>query len=191
MKSFRTYIQEDASTATTTKLPEIYLDMDETIVDWMSGANKALKAAGYPTWQDPYWKKYSDDQADDIRWGVINNTPHFWESLDFMPDGKQIWNFVKKYKPKILSACGSKAGTICRDGKKRWLAKHLGMSNLSAIHLVSRSDKKHYAVVDGKPTVLIDDYEKNCTEYKSAGGIPVQATTGPAVIGALKKLGYR
>lgn len=190
MKSFRNYVKEDVDVVTKIKLPDIYLDMDETIVDWISGANKALKDAGYPPYQDPYWNKYSEEDAENIRWGVINNTPNFWENLNFMPDGKQIWNFVKKYKPKILSACGSRAGSICREGKKRWLAKHLGMNNLSDVHLVTRSEKKKYAVVSGRPTVLIDDYLKNCTEYKAAGGIPIQATSGASVISALKKLGF-
>lgn len=190
MKSFRDYVKEDVTTVTKVKLPDIYLDMDETIVDWISGANKALKDAGYPEFHDSYWNKYSEEEAENIRWGVINNTPNFWENLNFMPDGKQIWNFVKKYKPKILSACGSRAGTICREGKKRWLSKHLGMNNLSAVHLVTRSEKKKYAVVGGEPTILIDDYTKNCTEYKAAGGIPIQATSGASVISALKKLGF-
>lgn len=189
MKSFRVYLQEDA--ATLTKLPDIYLDMDETIVDWMSGADKALVGAGYPKWNDSYWNQYSEEEADKIRWGVLNSTPNFWENLDFMPDGKAIWNFVKKYKPKILSACGSKAGSICKQGKMRWLAKHLGMNNLGGVHLVTRSEKKKFAVVNGDATVLIDDYDKNCSEYKSAGGIPVKATTGAEVIAKLKKIGFR
>lgn len=192
MKSFRVYINEDIATATVTKtkLPDIYLDMDETIVDWMSGANKALKDAGHPEWMSDHWKKYSEIEADKIRWGVLNNTPNFWENLPWMPDGKKIWNFVKKYKPKILSACGTLAGNICRDGKKRWLANHLGMNNLSGIHLVMRSEKKKYAVISGKPTILIDDYLKNCAEYKAAGGIAIQATTGDSVIDSLKRLGF-
>jgi len=188
MKSFRDYIQEDVAVAT--KLPDIYLDMDETIVNWMEGANKALAAAGHPEWHADHWNKYSESEADKIKWDILNNTPNFWENLPWMPDGKAIWNFVKKYKPHILSACGSLAGDVCKEGKKRWLSKNLGNSNLSSIHLVLRSEKKNYAVVNGRPTVLIDDYDKNCSEYDSAGGIAVQATSGPAVINKLKRLGY-
>jgi hypothetical protein len=188
MKSFRVYLQEDV--ATVTALPEIYLDMDETIVDWMSGANAALAAAGHPEWHADHWNKYSETEADKIKWEILNNTPNFWENLPWMPDGKQIWNFVKKYKPKILSACGALAGDVCREGKKRWIAKHLGNNNLGAVHLVLRSEKKNYARVNGKSTVLIDDYDKNCSEYESAGGIAVKATTGSAVISKLKKLGF-
>jgi phosphoglycolate phosphatase-like HAD superfamily hydrolase len=188
MKSFRSYIQEDVAVAT--KLPDIYLDMDETIVDWISGANAALRRAGHPEWHAEDWNKYSESEADKIRWDVLNSTPNFWENLPFTADGKQIWNFVKKYKPHILSACGSLAGNICRSGKKRWLSKNLGLSNLGNIHLVARSEKKDYARVKGQSCVLIDDYAKNCEEFESSGGIAVQVTTASAVISKLKQLGY-
>lgn len=192
MKSFRTYLQEDVSTSVATKLPDIYLDMDETLVDWMSGANAALKAAGKPEWKDSYWKEnHSDEEADEIRWDILNKTPNFWENLEFTPDGLLIWKFVKKYKPHILSACGDLAKT-CKNGKKRWLAQRLGMKNLGKIHLVKRSQKKLFARDASKnPTVLIDDYLKNCQEYKSAGGIAIQVTTANQVIDKLKKLGFR
>jgi hypothetical protein len=191
MKSFRDYVTEAATaTATKTELPEIYLDMDETIVDWMSGANAALKAAGHPEWHADHWNKYSETEADKIKWDILNSTKNFWENLPWTPDGKKIWSFVKKYKPHILSACGDLAGSICKNGKKKWIARNLGNGNLSSINLVHRSEKKNFAKLKGKPTVLIDDYHKNCTEYESAGGIAVQVTTGAAVISKLKTLGY-
>lgn len=189
MKSFRAYVKEDVAIAT--KLPELYLDMDETIVDWMSGANAALQASGKPSWHDPYWKEnYSDEEADKIKWEILNKTPNFWENLEFTPDGLLIWKFVKKYRPNILSACGTLAKT-CKAGKMRWLSRKLGLKNLNKIHLVRRSQKKMFAVDDSKkPTVLIDDYIKNCQEYKSAGGIAIQVTTASQVIQKLKKLGF-
>lgn len=194
MKSFHSYITEDVATATSTQtqLPELYLDMDETIVDWMSGANAALKAAGKPEWYDPYWKEnHSDDEAEKIKWDILNKTPNFWEDLEFTKDGLMIWKFVKKYKPHILSACGTLTKT-CKAGKKRWLAKRLGMKNIGNVHLVRRSQKKMYAKDENdKPTVLIDDYIKNCQEYKSAGGIAIQVTTANAVISKLRKLGFK
>ena len=191
MKSFIQYIIEGTTTLDVElDLPEIYLDMDETIVDWMSGANAALKKAGHPEWNDSSWKKYPSEEADKIKWDILNSTHNFWENLNFMPDGKRIWNFVKKYKPKILSACGANA-KHCKEGKIRWLQTHLGMNNLSGVHLVPRSHKKQFAKVDNKKTILIDDYDKNCIEFMSAGGIAIQATNGDSIIKELKKLGFR
>lgn len=193
MKKFRSFLAEDSNTATAvkTELPEIYLDMDETIVDWLKGADEALERVGKPSWNNPYWtQNYSAEEAETLKWDILNSTPQFWENLDFMPDGKALWNFVKKYKPHILSACGTLAGN-CKEGKRRWLARHLGMSNLGSIHLVKRSEKKNYATVKGQSTILIDDYDKNCQEYESHGGIAIQRTTASAVIRQLKRLGFR
>jgi hypothetical protein len=195
MKSFRTYLKEDvevdSDVAVTTALPEIYLDMDETIVDWMKGADEALERAGKPSWNDSYWtENHTEEEAEKIKWQILNTTPNFWENLEFLPDGKALWNFVKKYKPHILSACGTLA-TTCKNGKKRWLAKFLGYKNLGNIHLVKRSQKKDFAVVDGKPTILIDDFIKNCQEYKAHGGLAIQRTTTIEVISKLKRLGFK
>lgn len=187
MKSFASYLQESATTAV--DLPQIFLDMDETIVDWLNPANAALKAHGLPEWGDVYWKKYSSEKADDLRWSVINDTPHFWENLPFTDDGKKIWNFVKKYKPQILSACGPHAKD-CRAGKHAWIKKHLGAGNLGGVHLVRRAEKKNFAKISGKASVLIDDYSKNCEEYVSAGGFAIQATSASSVIAGLKRLGF-
>lgn len=187
MKSFASYLSEDV--ATTLDLPQIFLDMDETIVDWLSHANLALKAQGLPEWNDSSWKKYSDEEADLIRWGAVNKVSNFWENLPFTSDGKKIWNFVKKYRPKILSACGPLAKN-CQIGKKKWISKHLGNSNLSGVHLVRRSEKKNFAKIGGKSTVLIDDYIKNCEEYIMSGGYAIQATTAGSVIAKLKRLGF-
>lgn len=191
MKSFIKFISEDVEVDVGLELPDIYLDMDETIVDWMSGANQALKNAGLPEWNHPSWKNQPPEEADKIKWDVLNSTPHFWENLDFMPDGKMIWDFVKKYKPKILSACGANAKHFCKEGKMRWLQRHLGLSNLSAVHLVPRSHKKKFAKVNNKKCILIDDYDKNCIEFMTAGGIAIQATSGNSVINQLKKIGFR
>jgi phosphoglycolate phosphatase-like HAD superfamily hydrolase len=181
----------DSDVVVTTALPEIYLDMDETIVDWMKGADEALERAGKPSWNDPYWaENHTEEESEKIKWQILNTTPNFWENLEFLPDGKALWNFVKKYKPHILSACGTLA-TTCKNGKKRWLAKFLGYKNLGNIHLVKRSQKKDFAIVDGRPTILIDDFIKNCQEYKAHGGLAIQRTTTIDVISKLKRLGFK
>jgi hypothetical protein len=174
-------------------LPELYLDMDGTIVDWESGANAALQDAGKPEWNDPYWEEtYGNKEDDRQKWAILNATPNFWESLKFTDDGKKIWNFVKKYRPHILSACGVLTKN-CKRGKINWINRYLEPKKyIGKIHLVNRKDKKKFAVdANDKPTVLIDDYIKNCQEYKSAGGIAVQVTTANEVIAKLRKLGFK
>lgn len=188
MKRFRAYLTEDSSSD---KLPHIYLDMDETIVDFFGGANDALKKHGQPLWDDPAWKKHDGKKEQQIKWSILNKSSDFWENLRFSQDGIKIWNFVKKYKPSILSACGDYSPN-CKKGKKVWINKHLGLNNLTDIHLVNRSEKKNFATnTSGEKNVLIDDYDKNCAEFVSAGGIAIKATTASEVISKLKKLGFK
>ena len=183
MKKFKEYLKEDVS-----NLPHIYLDMDETLVDWMSGANTALNLAGKPNWNDKYWDKVPN--ADQEKWKILNNTKNFWENLQFTADGIKIWKFVRKYKPSILSACGSEAKT-CKKGKMNWLNKKIGLKNLSNIHLVRRDQKKLYAQdKSGSSNILIDDYIKNCKEFESSGGIAIRVTSASYVINKLKRLGF-
>lgn len=202
MKSFKQHLVESTDYPTSLakneqvssdSLPEIYLDMDGTIVDWETGANNALKAAGKPEWNDPYWEDtYGKKEDDKKKWEILNNTPSFWENLKFTDDGKKIWNFIKQYRPHILSACGVLTKG-CKRGKINWINRYLEPKKyLGKIHLVNRADKKKFAVdSNDKPTVLIDDYIKNCQEYKSAGGIAVQVTTANEVIAKLRKLGFK
>lgn len=172
-------------------LPEIYLDMDGTIVDWMEGANKTLANAGKPEWSDPYWEKtYGNKKDDAVKWQYLNSNPRFWESLKFFDDGLKIWKFTRQYKPHILSACGSLAKN-CKQGKMNWIKSNIAPKDLSGIHLVRREDKKKFAVdAQGNPAILIDDYIKNCREWESAGGIAIRVTTANDVIQKLRRLGF-
>lgn len=184
MKSFQDFV-------TPANLPTIYLDMDETIVGWHQGADDALAKFGYPKWSHQFWKQYTNDEADEIRWAILNKVPNFWINLKFTSDGKRIWDFVKKYKPHILSACTGHSPT-CKPEKQQWCAKYLGLNNLGQIHLVGRPDKKKFAKdPNGNPNLLIDDYSKNCGEFTAAGGKAIQTTTAVEVISKLKVLGFK
>ena len=54
-----------------------------------------------------------------------------------------------------------------------------------------RSDKQKYAMTDGKPNVLIDDYIKNIKEWEAKGGIGVHHTSVGKTISELKGLGFK
>lgn len=171
-------------------LPQIYLDMDETIVDWFSGANAALSENGYPNWTNEYWLKYSVDEAERIKWSILNSKKDFWECLSFTKHGLLIWDFIKPYKPKILTAYNSYSEP-CKIGKIYWISQNLGIRNISGVHIVQRSEKKDFAKnVNNNPNILIDDYHKNCLEYEQAGGIAIQTTTSEEVIKKLKQFGF-
>ena len=77
-----------------------------------------------------------------------------------------------------------------KNGKYKWLAKNTRFKN-SRINLVVRSQKKTFAITDGKPNILIDDYMKNINEWEAKGGIGVYHTSVPKTINELKRVGFK
>ena len=89
----------------------------------------------------------------------IEEKGDFWHNLEWQPGGQQLYRYVKSSSPYILSAY-AKWDKNCKDGKMSWIKRHLMMPK-QRINLVKREDKKLYAVQDGVPNILIDDYIKN------------------------------
>lgn len=182
MKTIRDFLREAEEPS---DLPQIYCDMDMVLVDFMGGANQALKDAGHE-----YEFAQKDQHNDkDKKWEILKGVPKFWAKLKPMSDGLQLWAYIKKYNPSILST-PSKRMPTSKPEKKEWLKNH-GMRP-KEIHLVHREDKQKFATTsDGKPNVLIDDYIKNIAEWESQGGIGIRHVTTAKTIQELKKLGYK
>ena len=89
----------------------------------------------------------------------------------------------------ILSAYSNRDRNS-KVGKMKWLRKNTKFKRAN-IHLVMRSEKQIYAMTDGKPNVLIDDYIKNIREWEAKGGIGIHHTNVGKTIGELKRLGFK
>ena len=157
-------------------LPEIYCDLDEVLVDFMRGADKATGGSFVDT-----------DKG--LRWDKVNQVKGFWANLDWKPNGKRLYQFIAKYNPHVLSAYTSKDPSS-KTGKMKWLSKNTKIKRAN-IHLVLRAQKKSYAKTGDKSNVLIDDYDKNIKEWEIAGGIGILHTNVGKTIGELKRLGYK
>ena len=57
------------------------------------------------------------------------------------------------------------------------LKSNAKLTKKSRIHLVLRADKQRFAMTNGKPNLLIDDYIKNIHEWEAQGGIGVHHTS--------------
>ena len=154
-------------------LPDIYCDMDQVLCNFMKGADEAVGSSFIHA-----------DKTE--RWNKINQTKNFWANLEWMPGGKRLWQFISRYDPYILSAYSGRDPT----SKMKWLAKYTNVKK-GRINLVKRADKQKYAMTDGKPNILIDDYAKNITEWENKGGIGVHHTDTAKSIAELKRLGFK
>ena len=160
-------------------LPLIYCDMDGVLADFKAGAEKAT---GVPI---KGWMSLT--KAD--KWNPIKNDKRFWEDLPWMRDGKQLWNYISKHKPAILSAYTDRDPN-CKPGKMKWVAKNLRIPT-NKVNLVMRSQKQDYAQTGYRsPALLIDDFPRNVQQFRARGGIGIVHTTASKTIAELKKLGY-
>tara|TARA_Y100000034_G_scaffold50950_1_gene62684 strand:+ start:1593 stop:2108 length:516 start_codon:yes stop_codon:yes gene_type:complete len=157
-------------------LPEIYCDLDEVLVDFMRGADAAVGGN---------FVKMDKDE----RWNKLNQTKGFWKNLDWKPGAKRLHDFIIRYNPHVLSAYTGRDSTS-KTGKMKWVKKNTSFKR-GNIHLVFRSQKKNYATTEGKPNILIDDYDKNIREWEASGGIGILHTDVRKTISELKRLGFK
>jgi hypothetical protein len=163
-----------------TMKPRIYCDMDGVLCDFAKGVEKVI---GKSITQWSYGSKSE-------KWDQIKATPKFWHTLPWMPGGKELWNFISKNKPHILSAYVEESfDPNCIPGKSHWARTNLGIAP-GNVNLVKRVQKQNYAKVAGQPAILIDDYKKNTDQFTQRGGIGILHTTTSNTIRELKKLGF-
>lgn len=151
----------------------IYCDMDGVLVDFEKGYKEltGIDTKQYAKGDSAFWQPISDAGAS------------FWANLPWMPDGQELWNYIKKYKPNILSAPSQDPSS--RVGKEAWLKMHLKNSYRNA-YFASRSNKKMFSAQN---KILIDDIKQTIDEWNAAGGIGIHHTSASNTIKELKKLG--
>ena len=157
-------------------LPAIYCDLDQVLVDFMKGADEAVGGSFV-----------TSDKGE--RWNKINQTKRFWTELEWMPGARKLYQFIARYDPHVLSAYSARDPNS-QNGKKKWLNKHTNFSR-SNTNLVRRADKQKFAMKDGNPNILIDDYIKNIKEWEAKGGIGIHHTNVGKTLAELKRLGFK
>ena len=160
--------------------PRIYCDMDGVLCDFKTAAEKVT---GMPISK---WQYASKSE----KWQPIKDTPKFWHTLPWQAGGRQLWSYISKFQPHILSAYVEQTfDPNCIPGKSHWARTKLGLS-AGRVNLVKRVQKQNYAKVAGQPAILIDDYPKNTNQFTARGGIGIHHTSYANTIRQLKKLGF-
>lgn len=98
-----------------------------------------------------------------VMWGVINKSHTFFETLPWMPKGRELWEQIKQYDPIILT--GIPHSTTAAEQKRRWCARELG----SDVHVITcfSKDKPNYCISNA---ILIDDRKDNLSAWNYKGG---------------------
>ena len=92
----------------------IFCDMDGVIVNFNKGYEELTGTKLDETYQtsEDFWNPINDKGSE------------FWENLEWMSDGKRLWNYISEYYPVILSS-PSRRGYGSREGKKNWVDREL------------------------------------------------------------------
>ena len=151
---------------------KIYCDMDGVIVDFEGGYEK-LTGKNI---------RNSHVKGDSAFWQPITDAGEaYWTDLEWMSDGKQLWDYIKQYSPKLLSAPSRQESS--KTGKEKWVTQHIPGTPLI---LKSAEQKQLYASPN---SILIDDRADNIQRWKAAGGIGILHTSASNTIDKLKELG--
>ncbi len=166
----------EEETAAPTQQYEIYCDMDGVIADFdkrFKDLNpEKLTAAEYQA-------KYGIEKF----WDFIDeeNKVKFWVGIPWMPQGKQLWDYIKQYNPILLSAPSRENES--RLGKRLWVKNNIPGTKLI---LASRETKQNYS----KPNkILIDDRPDTINEWNAKGGTGILFISTEQTINDLKQLG--
>ena len=153
----------------------IYSDMDGVLSDF----DKRFMEFSDGLTPKEFESKYGRDKF----WELIDITVGvpFWAGMDWMPDGKEYWNYIKQYDPIILSAPSVRDES--KYGKRIW--KKRNMPNTKMILAFARNKKK-YA---NENSILIDDRPSNVMDWREAGGIGILHVSAADTINQLKELG--
>ena len=149
---------------------KVYCDMDGVIVDFDKGYKELTgKEASFDTPKEEFWAPIQKAGAE------------FWIKLQWMPDGKQLWNYIKSYNPQLLSAPSRDESS--KIGKFVWVKRNVPGTKLI---LRSAERKQEFATPN---SILIDDRADNIQRWKDAGGIGIHHTSAADTIQQLKDLG--
>jgi hypothetical protein len=153
--------------------PMLYLDMDDTLVDFHTALAKLM---GIST------AKLDELQYGDTRiYDALNkcqddgNTKELFANLDWLPSGKKLVSWIRRNRINfsILSKpLYGDAGFSSVKGKEEWLRKN-GFTDIPAYFV---RDKSKFAVLHGHKNVLVDDLPVNVDAFNDAGGIGILFT---------------
>jgi len=122
--------------------PKIMVDMDETITAF----EKAVKGLGRKAARG-LDKDTSDEDKKFMYEAIDKAGVKFWSEMEWTPEGKKLWKFLKHYKPILLSSPGQMM--YAEAGKTQWVAE-----NMPGTTLILEPEKHRYAERDA---ILIDD----------------------------------
>ena len=152
----------------------LYCDMDGVLADFENRFEQY--SDGLTT------DEYRDKFGINAFWKLIDNEGvGFWVGIPWMPDGKELYDYIKPNLYSLLSAPSSENSS--RLGKRLWVKNKIPGTKLI---LASAKNKQNYSE---EGAILIDDRADTIREWDSHGGIGILHVSAANTIQQLKQLG--
>lgn len=172
---------------------QIYCDMDGVLTDFETRFVTLLRQEGPKYYSKEIIKQvtrpkhFQKLEGDTEFWKFIDQYIglEFWSDMPWMPNGRQLWDFIEPYGPKILTS--PSRDNTSRLGKRLWVKNNIQQAPEV---LFKFGDAK--ADFANESSILIDDKPSNLDAFASKGGIAIECKDGDvlSVINELKQLGY-
>ena len=150
LRNLREILSKKLKTGTLIQ-PIIFCDLDGVLANFEEGVKMKFK-------------KPVDEIKPALLWGVINKSNTFFDTLPWMPKGKELWDGIKNYHPIILTGVpGCKEKLI--EQKIKWCQRELG-PDVPVITCLTK-DKPKYCLSN---SILIDDRTDNLKAWNDSDG---------------------
>ena len=154
---------------------KIFCDMDGVLTNFDTRFKSINPEKLSPT---QYTNKYGVSKFWDI---ITKEGVGFWVGMEWMNDGKELWDFIKDKQPTLLSAPSRDPSS--RLGKRLWVKNNIPGTKLI---LASAEKKQNYS---GTNKILIDDRPDNISQWRSKGGIGILHTNTADTLKQLQAYG--
>jgi len=136
---------------------KIFCDLDGVLTDFDKGVRKIFR-------------KEPSELPGFVLWPTLIKTPDFYTNLEWMADGKELWNLIKRTHPTILT--GIPRGKWAEPQKREWCKRELG-EDVPVITCQSHVKQSYCNPGD----ILIDDRETIGVKWQEAEGIFILHTS--------------
>jgi 5'(3')-deoxyribonucleotidase len=142
--------------------PRVYLDMDGVLADFFG---EWSRLAGVDHYKD------INNAEESLQ--LVRDHPTFWVDLPMLPHAKAlVKTVIEKYGEYRICSKPLEGDDRSKPGKMAWIKKHL--SDMPPVEVVLTADKAKYAMHEGVPSILVDDFGVNINAWKTSGGIGIK-----------------
>lgn len=166
----------------------IYLDMDDTLVQWTAAACALMGVPYNRRDHDSDIRNLTGTDMDAIWDKIVAEGVNFWASLEPYPWFKELYDICEEYGDVLIATnpAASPRQDEAMAGKILWLERMFGKGFNKYVFT------KHKHLLANSNTILVDDFQGNRTKFAKHGGavVPVYPRQDDPLVDIRNAFGY-